>query len=81
MDALQQIVTAMGAKFWKFNAHLCDVELVGVTQIAPSGSESYVDCDCNYENNTVCHVTKMLVSLSLLLLFPKKLISHGSHMV
>ncbi|XP_022892349.1 probable LRR receptor-like serine/threonine-protein kinase RFK1 isoform X3 [Olea europaea var. sylvestris] len=61
VDALQQIVTAMGAKFWKFNAHLCDVELVGVTQIAPSGSESYVDCDCNYENNTVCHVTKIVL--------------------
>ncbi|CAI9760143.1 unnamed protein product [Fraxinus pennsylvanica] len=61
VDVLQQIVTAMGAKFWKFNANLCDIELVGVTQIAPSGSEGYVDCDCTYENNTVCHVTKIVL--------------------
>ncbi|KAL2524289.1 putative LRR receptor-like serine/threonine-protein kinase RFK1 [Abeliophyllum distichum] len=59
VDLLQQIVTAMGATFWKFNADLCDVEMVGVTQTAPSGAESYVDCDCTYENNTLCHVTKI----------------------
>ncbi|KAK4399286.1 putative LRR receptor-like serine/threonine-protein kinase [Sesamum angolense] len=59
VDALQQIVTDMGATYWRFDADLCEVEMVGISPAAPSGSEGYVECNCNYNNNTVCHVTKM----------------------
>ncbi|KAK4491625.1 hypothetical protein RD792_002380 [Penstemon davidsonii] len=60
-DALQQIATEMGAIYWRFNADLCEVEEVGVTQTPPSGSEGYVECNCNYNNNTVCHVTRIVL--------------------
>ncbi|KAK4491621.1 hypothetical protein RD792_002376 [Penstemon davidsonii] len=60
-DALQQIATEMGARYWRFNADLCEVEEVGVTQTPPSGSEGYVECNCNYNNNTVCHVTRIVL--------------------
>ncbi|KAL0363509.1 UNVERIFIED_CONTAM: putative LRR receptor-like serine/threonine-protein kinase RFK1, partial [Sesamum calycinum] len=60
VDALQQIVTDMGATHWRFDADLCEVEMVGISPAAPSGSEGYVECNCNY-NNTVCHVTKIVI--------------------
>ncbi|KAL3851421.1 hypothetical protein ACJIZ3_013303 [Penstemon smallii] len=60
-DALQQIATEMGARYWRFNADLCEVEEVGLTQTPPSGSEGYVECNCNYNNNTVCHVTRIVL--------------------
>ncbi|XP_020547211.1 probable LRR receptor-like serine/threonine-protein kinase RFK1 [Sesamum indicum] len=61
VDALQQIVTDMGATYWRFDADLCEVEMVGISPAAPSGSEGYVECNCNYNNNTVCHVTKIVI--------------------
>ncbi|KAL7102741.1 hypothetical protein ACP275_08G137100 [Erythranthe tilingii] len=61
VDALQQIATEMGAKYWKFNGGLCEVESVGVSAAPPSGSEGYVECNCNYNNNTICHVTKIVL--------------------
>lgn len=61
MDALQQITTTMGAKHWEFNddGDSCQVEMVGVTQQAPQGSEARVDCKCGIDNSTFCHVEKM----------------------
>ncbi|KAI3456101.1 hypothetical protein Pfo_012764 [Paulownia fortunei] len=61
VDALQQIAAEMGATFWRFNADFCEVEMVGVSPTPPSGSEGYVECNCNYNNNTVCHVTKIVI--------------------
>ncbi|KAL0363508.1 UNVERIFIED_CONTAM: putative LRR receptor-like serine/threonine-protein kinase RFK1, partial [Sesamum calycinum] len=61
VDALQQIVTDMGATYWSFDADLCEVEMVGISPAAPSGSEGYVECNCNYNNNSVCHVTKIVI--------------------
>ncbi|KAL0442597.1 UNVERIFIED_CONTAM: putative LRR receptor-like serine/threonine-protein kinase RFK1 [Sesamum latifolium] len=61
VDALQQIVTDMGATYWRFDADLCEVEMVGISPAAPSGSEGYVECNCNYNNNSVCHVTKIVI--------------------
>lgn len=59
MDALQQITTEMGATYWRFNGDLCEVDMVGISPTPPSGSEGYVECNCNFNNHTVCHVTKM----------------------
>ncbi|KAK4421131.1 putative LRR receptor-like serine/threonine-protein kinase RFK1 [Sesamum alatum] len=61
VDALQQIATEMGATQWRFNGDLCELEKVGISQTPPSGAEGYVECNCNYDNNTVCHVTKIVV--------------------
>ncbi|KAK6133552.1 hypothetical protein DH2020_032681 [Rehmannia glutinosa] len=61
VEALQQIATEMGATYWRFNGDICELGMVGVSPTPPSGSEGYVDCNCNYNNNTVCHVTKIVV--------------------
>ncbi|XP_052183607.1 probable LRR receptor-like serine/threonine-protein kinase RFK1 isoform X3 [Diospyros lotus] len=59
VDALQQIVTTMGVKYWKFNSSSCRVELVGVTPQAPRKSEGSVECNCNLKNDSYCHVVKI----------------------
>ncbi|KAL2494654.1 putative LRR receptor-like serine/threonine-protein kinase RFK1 [Forsythia ovata] len=59
VNALRQIVTTMGATNWSFNADTCEVQTV--TPSPPSASEGYVECNCNYRNNTVCHVTKIVI--------------------
>ncbi|KAL6542753.1 hypothetical protein OROHE_010273 [Orobanche hederae] len=51
----------MGATYWRFNGDICELDMVGVSPMPPSGSEGYVECNCNYENNTVCHVTKIVL--------------------
>ncbi|GMP74186.1 hypothetical protein CsSME_00031670 [Camellia sinensis var. sinensis] len=61
VDALQQIAITMGAKYWKFNGDSCQVEQVGVTPQAPSGSESTVYCPCNFTNDIYCHVTTIVL--------------------
>ncbi|XP_050108682.1 probable LRR receptor-like serine/threonine-protein kinase RFK1 isoform X2 [Malus sylvestris] len=63
VDALLQIATTMGAKYWSFEAAAgaCRIDMVGVTEKQPKGSQKNVDCVCNFENNTVCHVVKLMI--------------------
>ncbi|XP_051125516.1 probable LRR receptor-like serine/threonine-protein kinase RFK1 isoform X2 [Andrographis paniculata] len=66
VDALEQIAKKMGATYWEFDAQECEIVTVGLSPITPSASEGYVECNCNYNNNTVCHVTKIVLkSLNL----------------
>lgn len=65
VDAFEQIVNEMGATHWSFNADLCEMEMGGISQAPPPSSDGYVECNCNSNNNTVCHVTAMY-GLSLL---------------
>ncbi|XP_020418358.1 probable LRR receptor-like serine/threonine-protein kinase RFK1 isoform X2 [Prunus persica] len=75
VDALQQITTTMGAKYWRFNNDACRIEMVGVTEKPPKGAQSNTDCECYFENNTVCHVVKlMLKGYSLPGLLPPQLV-------
>ncbi|PQQ21786.1 putative LRR receptor-like serine/threonine-protein kinase RFK1 isoform X1 [Prunus yedoensis var. nudiflora] len=72
IDALQEITSTMGAKFWKFNGDSCKIEMVGVTADPPKGSEGNITCDCN---NTVCHVvTLALKGYSLPGMLPPQLV-------
>ncbi|GFY88663.1 receptor-like kinase in flowers 1 [Actinidia rufa] len=63
VDALRQIATTMGAKYWQFNNDLCQVEKVGITPEDPSGAENSVECDCKIGNGTCtyCHVVTISV--------------------
>ncbi|ESW19974.1 hypothetical protein PHAVU_006G170500 [Phaseolus vulgaris] len=64
--ALREIASAMGSKYWKFDADSCSIEMVGLTQEPPAESERSIGCDCSFEDNAVCHVVKMtLKRLSL----------------
>ncbi|XP_008225246.1 PREDICTED: probable LRR receptor-like serine/threonine-protein kinase RFK1 isoform X1 [Prunus mume] len=72
IDALQEITSTMGAKFWKFNGDSCKIEMVGVTADPPKGSETGISCDCN---STVCHVvTLVLKGYSLPGMLPPQLV-------
>ncbi|KAL0407454.1 UNVERIFIED_CONTAM: putative LRR receptor-like serine/threonine-protein kinase RFK1 [Sesamum latifolium] len=61
VDALQQIAIEMGATQWRFNGVSCEVEMVGISSTPPNGAEGYVECNCNFNNNSVCHVTKIVL--------------------
>ncbi|KAI9121686.1 hypothetical protein K1719_008719 [Acacia pycnantha] len=74
VHALQEITRTMGANNWKFRES-CRIDTVGVTQENSSASERRLDCDCRFENNTVCHVVKMtLKRLSLPGMLPPQLV-------
>ncbi|XP_050148223.1 probable LRR receptor-like serine/threonine-protein kinase RFK1 isoform X1 [Malus sylvestris] len=73
--ALREIATTMGAKYWTFNAGTCRIETVGLTEKQPKGSEGNTECDCNFENGTVCHIaTLTLMGYSLPGLLPPQLV-------
>ncbi|XP_062012890.1 probable LRR receptor-like serine/threonine-protein kinase RFK1 isoform X1 [Rosa rugosa] len=75
VDALQQIVKTMGAKYWSFDGDACRIEMVGLTEKPPKDSESRTDCQCNHDN-TVCHVTKLMFKgYSLPGLLPPQLVN------
>ncbi|XP_057472307.1 probable LRR receptor-like serine/threonine-protein kinase RFK1 [Actinidia eriantha] len=57
VDALHQIATSMGANHWLFNSE-CDIIMV---QPKPNGTMSSVDCACNFENDTYCHVVGIVI--------------------
>lgn len=61
MDILHEIMTKMGAVYWKFNDDTCRIEVVGLTEAPPKGSERRIDCECHFKNNTECHVVKLYV--------------------
>ncbi|KAL1829621.1 hypothetical protein ACET3Z_008033 [Daucus carota] len=61
IDALQEIASTMGATYWKFNGDLCQIEIVGTTPTKPEGSESSVDCECDFDNSTTCHVVRIVL--------------------
>lgn len=59
VDALQEIATTLGSKFWKFDADNCKVELVGLTETLPPTSKQEIGCECSPTNENDCHVVKM----------------------
>ncbi|TKY71896.1 LRR receptor serine/threonine-protein kinase RFK1 [Spatholobus suberectus] len=74
VDALKEITSTMGAAYWKFETDSCKIEMVGLTREPPDESERSIDCDCSFENHTVCHVVKMtLKRLSLPGILPPQL--------
>ncbi|XP_028764706.1 probable LRR receptor-like serine/threonine-protein kinase RFK1 [Neltuma alba] len=74
VHALQEITRTMGASYWKINDS-CGIDTVDVTQELSPGSERRLECDCKFENNTVCHVVKMtLKRLSLPGMLPAQLV-------
>ncbi|KAL3615152.1 hypothetical protein CASFOL_040813 [Castilleja foliolosa] len=61
VQALEEIAGEMGATYWRFNGDICELDAVGISPTPPSGAEGYVECNCNYSNNTVCHITKIVL--------------------
>ncbi|XP_021669949.2 probable LRR receptor-like serine/threonine-protein kinase RFK1 [Hevea brasiliensis] len=61
VDALEEIARTMGSTYWKFNADSCELEEVGITPEPPENAQYSIDCKCNNENNTDCHVIRILL--------------------
>ncbi|XP_038723730.1 probable LRR receptor-like serine/threonine-protein kinase RFK1 isoform X2 [Tripterygium wilfordii] len=61
VDALQEIASTLGSTYWKFNADTCELEMVGLTVEPPKNSEHSIVCECPDENNTDCHVVKVML--------------------
>jgi hypothetical protein len=59
VDALQQIATTLGSKFWKFDAENCKIEMVGLTETPPPTAKQEIECECSPTNDTDCHVVKL----------------------
>lgn len=59
VDALEQVATTLGSKYWKFDAENCLVEKVGLTETPPPTAEQVIECECSPTNANDCHVVKM----------------------
>ncbi|KAJ4844264.1 hypothetical protein Tsubulata_009810 [Turnera subulata] len=59
VDALEEITRMLGSTYWTFNADSCDIEMVGITPEPPKDAEGNIECKCNGDNLTDCHVTKI----------------------
>ncbi|TKY60083.1 LRR receptor serine/threonine-protein kinase RFK1 [Spatholobus suberectus] len=60
VDALKEITSTMGATYWEFDSDSCHIKMLGLTPEPPDGSQSSIDCDCTFENNT-CHVVRIMI--------------------
>lgn len=59
VGVFKEIANELGAVHWSFDADLCELEVGGISQTPPPNSDGYVECNCNFNNNTVCHVTAL----------------------
>ncbi|KAK8514116.1 hypothetical protein V6N12_008833 [Hibiscus sabdariffa] len=59
VDALQEIATAMGSIYWKFNGDSCEIKRVGITLVPPKNSKHEISCEC-MADGTVCHVVRIV---------------------
>ncbi|XP_010478344.1 PREDICTED: probable LRR receptor-like serine/threonine-protein kinase RFK1 [Camelina sativa] len=58
VDALEQIATTLGSRFWKFDAESCKVEMVGLTETPPPTAKQEIECECSPTNDTDCHIIR-----------------------
>ncbi|KAK4743754.1 hypothetical protein SAY87_010066 [Trapa incisa] len=59
VDALKQITSTMGTKYWEFNPDTCQVLSVGLTPQPLEGAKSSIECQCNFPKDAFCHVVKI----------------------
>ncbi|KAM6551346.1 hypothetical protein CsatB_001154 [Cannabis sativa] len=60
VDALEEIASTMGAKYWKFNADSCQIEMVGDAENPTTVAESSITCNCSKEIDN-CHVVSIVL--------------------
>lgn len=69
VDALRDIAATMGSNYWEFDDESCKVLKFGLTPDMPAGAESTVMCQCDFPNDTDCHVVRMYKSLDYICFF------------
>ncbi|KAK4793991.1 hypothetical protein SAY86_011985 [Trapa natans] len=62
VDALREITTALGSRFWDFDEDTCEIRKFGVTLDPPKGAyTSSINCSCNVGADTFCHVIAVVL--------------------
>ncbi|KAK3431118.1 hypothetical protein EUGRSUZ_E02840 [Eucalyptus grandis] len=61
VDALREIMSAMGSTSWDFDGDNCEIRRVGLGLRLPADAESSIGCDCNIGNDTFCHVVRIVL--------------------
>ncbi|KAF8029486.1 hypothetical protein BT93_E2020 [Corymbia citriodora subsp. variegata] len=61
VDALHEIMSAMGSTFWDFDGNDCSIRRVGLGLPLPAEAESSIGCNCSIGNDTFCHVIKIVL--------------------
>ncbi|KAK7401755.1 hypothetical protein VNO78_13483 [Psophocarpus tetragonolobus] len=62
VEALRDIAKTLGKDDWDFdNVDPCSGQRNWTSTVQVKGSENNVTCNCNFVNNTVCHVTHILL--------------------
>ncbi|WVZ01014.1 hypothetical protein V8G54_027083 [Vigna mungo] len=61
VEALKDIATTLGKKDWDFSVDPCSGERNWTSTVQVKGSENELRCNCSYNNDTVCHVTNIIL--------------------
>lgn len=61
MEALEEIMTLMGATNWRLNGNSCQLEVISEMPKPHPEADVKVQCDidCNNDNSTDCHVVSL----------------------
>ena len=81
VDALEEIGRTLGKTDWDFTADPCGGVASGWISKSnqfDTNFDNNVTCKCNFQNNTVCHVTNMYVLSPFSLFFFVKLFRYQS---
>nr|XP_007132111.1 hypothetical protein PHAVU_011G067400g [Phaseolus vulgaris]ESW04105.1 hypothetical protein PHAVU_011G067400g [Phaseolus vulgaris] len=63
VQALKDIGETLGKKDWDFSVDPCSGEHNWTSHTKVRGTENNVICDCSFENDTICHVTNILLKV------------------
>ncbi|KAI4370998.1 hypothetical protein MLD38_019279 [Melastoma candidum] len=75
VDALGDMAASLGSKYWQFNDESCTVLKVGMTPDMPVNSNCSFVCQCDFPDDTDCHVvTIVLKGFSLPGVLPPQLV-------
>ncbi|TKY49221.1 leucine-rich repeat receptor serine/threonine-protein kinase [Spatholobus suberectus] len=61
VQALIDIAKTLGKKNWDFNVDPCSGQRNWTSAVQVKGSENNVTCNCTFLNNTICHVTNIVL--------------------
>ncbi|BAT93310.1 hypothetical protein LR48_Vigan05g017600 [Vigna angularis] len=61
VEALKDVARTLGKKDWDFSVDPCSGERNWTSVVQVKGSENELRCNCSYNNDTVCHVTNIIL--------------------
>ena len=65
LNSILQQWDAPAVALWNISGEPCSGSAINDTDFEDPANNPAIKCVCTYENATVCHITKLYVSLSL----------------